>query len=252
MLKLNKTNESGRSMVEMLGVLAIIGVLSVMGIAGYTQAMKSHRANEIVNATAICYMLGMAQNAGSGGTAMTYTPKPEGVSSIKFTTQNKIEIDGIADEALCKQIKGKIGDDKVSGDCSSPYKLTVTFGDAGSGINEEDPAKDCITEACCDENGGEWMCANEDTCICNPKGWNGSCFQNNCKLCSPSEGTPKCPEDPGSCVCQPSGYSFGCSGTNCIVCSPSEGNPACPDFYGACVCCVGTATCEEGSGCTCD
>ena len=43
-------NESGRSMVEMLGVLAIIGVLSVGGIAGYTQAMKKYRANEITAA----------------------------------------------------------------------------------------------------------------------------------------------------------------------------------------------------------
>ena len=41
--------QSGRSMVEMLGVLAIIGVLSVAGIAGYTTAMRSHRANELLN-----------------------------------------------------------------------------------------------------------------------------------------------------------------------------------------------------------
>jgi len=47
---MNNTNESGRSMVEMLGVLAIIGVLSIGGIAGYTQAMRRYRANEILNA----------------------------------------------------------------------------------------------------------------------------------------------------------------------------------------------------------
>lgn len=44
-----KKFESGRSMVEMLGVLAIIGVLSIGGIAGYTLAMKRHRANQIVD-----------------------------------------------------------------------------------------------------------------------------------------------------------------------------------------------------------
>jgi len=44
------TNETGRSMVEMLGVLAIIGVLSVGGIAGYTRAMRTWRANEIIDA----------------------------------------------------------------------------------------------------------------------------------------------------------------------------------------------------------
>ena len=44
-----KKLESGRSMVEMLGVLAIIGVLSVGGIAGYSLAMRRHRANGIVD-----------------------------------------------------------------------------------------------------------------------------------------------------------------------------------------------------------
>ena len=44
-----KKHESGRSMVEMLGVLAIIGVLSVGGIAGYTLAMRRHRANGVVD-----------------------------------------------------------------------------------------------------------------------------------------------------------------------------------------------------------
>ena len=45
-----KKLESGRSMVEMLGVLAIIGVLSVGGIAGYSLAMRRHRANQVVDA----------------------------------------------------------------------------------------------------------------------------------------------------------------------------------------------------------
>ena len=44
-----KKHESGRSMVEMLGVLAIIGVLSVGGIAGYSLAMRRHRANTIMD-----------------------------------------------------------------------------------------------------------------------------------------------------------------------------------------------------------
>ena len=44
-----KKLESGRSMVEMLGVLAIIGVLSVGGIAGYSLAMRRHRANGVVD-----------------------------------------------------------------------------------------------------------------------------------------------------------------------------------------------------------
>ena len=40
---LNKTEQSGRSMVEMLGVLAIIGVLSVGGISGYSKAMAKYK-----------------------------------------------------------------------------------------------------------------------------------------------------------------------------------------------------------------
>ena len=46
---MKELNESGRSMVEMLGVLAIIGVLSVGGIAGYTQAMRKYRANNLID-----------------------------------------------------------------------------------------------------------------------------------------------------------------------------------------------------------
>ena len=46
-----KKLESGRSMVEMLGVLAIIGVLSVGGIAGYSLAMRRHRANGVADIT---------------------------------------------------------------------------------------------------------------------------------------------------------------------------------------------------------
>ena len=42
----NKSNQSGRSMVEMLGVLAIIGVLSVGAIAGYSKAMMKYKLNK--------------------------------------------------------------------------------------------------------------------------------------------------------------------------------------------------------------
>ena len=41
--------QSGRSMIEMLGVLAIIGVLSIGGLAGYTKAMNSYQANQIMD-----------------------------------------------------------------------------------------------------------------------------------------------------------------------------------------------------------
>ena len=41
--------QSGRSMIEMLGVLAIIGVLSIGGLAGYTRAMNSYQANQLMD-----------------------------------------------------------------------------------------------------------------------------------------------------------------------------------------------------------
>ena len=42
-------NQLGRSMIEILGVLAIIGVLSVGGIAGYSNAMRKQRLNNLRN-----------------------------------------------------------------------------------------------------------------------------------------------------------------------------------------------------------
>ena len=46
MIKIYKSEQNGRSMVEMLGVLAIIGVLSVGGIAGYSKAMTKFKINK--------------------------------------------------------------------------------------------------------------------------------------------------------------------------------------------------------------
>ncbi|MCM1323507.1 MAG: type II secretion system GspH family protein [Acetobacter sp.] len=42
-MKLLKTQENGRSMIEMLGVLAIVGILSVGGITGYSKAMYKYK-----------------------------------------------------------------------------------------------------------------------------------------------------------------------------------------------------------------
>jgi len=172
MLKFNRKNESGRSMVEMLGVLAIIGVLSVMGISGYTTAMRSHKANEIAAATSMAYIMGMSQNEGKGGSPMVYTPKPEGVSSITFTAQNQIEIAGITDAAVCAQVKGRFNG-KVTGDCaaSGSSTLTVTLGEVReeetptsydctnpNGMNGEtkcNPSGNLYVKITCD--GTEWM-----------------------------------------------------------------------------------------------
>jgi len=49
MLKINKTDINGRSMIEMLGVLSVVGVLSMGGIAGYSKAMSVYRTNKLLD-----------------------------------------------------------------------------------------------------------------------------------------------------------------------------------------------------------
>ena len=130
-----KKQETGRSMIEMLGVLAIIGVLSVGGIAGYTTAMRSYKANEIVNATSMLYTMGLASNGGEGdATNLTYTGSiGASLSALKeITYNNGAIIVEITEDAVCNQVKTKLGD-KATGDCSTQtngaYSLTVTLGE---------------------------------------------------------------------------------------------------------------------------
>ena len=135
MSKFNKTNshselvsesQTGRSMVEMLGVLAIIGVLSVGGIAGYTSAMRQYKANEIVNATSMLYMMGASQNQGNGDKQMLYSGTlgtvPSGVSEITYNADKTITL-AFTDTDVCPLVKNKLGD-KATGECPT---LTVTF-----------------------------------------------------------------------------------------------------------------------------
>ena len=77
-------NESGRSMVEMLGVLAIIGVLSVGGIAGYTMAMRKHKANELMNAASMMLIYCQTNDCGSNPGVDYYTAYLNGDSSAKL------------------------------------------------------------------------------------------------------------------------------------------------------------------------
>ena len=161
-----RNNENGRSMVEMLGVLAIIGVLSVGGIAGYTTAMRSHKANEIVNAASILYMMGISRNGGAGGSEVTYSNPPEGVTTMKFTTGNKVSLEGISDADLCGQVKDKFGDKADTCTAATApatgYTLTVTLGDVrtpetpnyGDDLTSCSQAIPSINK-CCDDVGWE-------------------------------------------------------------------------------------------------
>ena len=168
---MNTNNETGRSMVEMLGVLAIVGVLSVGGIAGYTSAMRSYRANEIVNATSMLYMLGIAQNAGAGDAQMVYSTHfganavPSGADEITYNANKTITL-AITDADICNQVKVKLGD-KADGTCatSGTSTLTVTLGDA-SEVSEEN-------YDCHDPNG------KENDIICVPSQYSALYYQQN-------------------------------------------------------------------------
>lgn len=132
------TNECGRSMIEMLGVLAIIGVLSVGGIAGYTTAMRSYKANEIVNATSMLYMMGISSNAGAGDATLTYTGSfGNQLSDLKEITYASGTLTvQITDAGVCSQVMSKLGS-KATGDCTTAsdgaYALTVTLGETPAG-----------------------------------------------------------------------------------------------------------------------
>ena len=168
--KFGMTGEGGRSMIEMLGVLAIIGVLSVGGIAGYTTAMRSYKANEIINGASMVYMLGLSSNGGEGnGTGITYTSSIGGsLSALKEITYNNGAITvEITEDAVCNQVKTKLGGKVTGGDCASKtngaYSLAVNFGGESSEEERraacEDDCGDCFyvssSDICCNINNGD-------------------------------------------------------------------------------------------------
>lgn len=177
-----RKQENGRSMIEMLGVLAIIGVLSVGGIAGYTTAMRSHRANEIVNATSMLFMLGLAQNAGEGTGTLTFdtafgtSMRPSGCGGITYKGDKATLDVNIEDETICKQVKTKLGD--KAGDCTAAtggttgYTLTVTLGEEGGDTFTCNPTCEngqvyingfCEDKAVCEN--GDYYFMRQNKCI---------------------------------------------------------------------------------------
>ena len=212
---MKKEYESGRSMIEMLGVLAIIGVLSVGGIAGYTSAMRSHRANEIVNATSMLFMLGLAQNAGEGTGTLEYSSVaaqlPTGCGGITYKGDKATLDVNIEDETICKQVKTKLGDKVTAGDCSSsPYNLTITFGEttpepqiALKGEEEECSANDECMSGRCGEYGCFPLSKGGEPCTKDFNCWSGSC----------STTTHKCLGEELGDLCDP---DTGCKVGTCI------------------------------------
>ena len=159
---MNKTykNEQGRSMVEMLGVLAIIGVLSVAGIAGYSMAMRNYRANEIVNAASMFYVLAKAQNQGNGPNAnIAYADvggtNPSGATLAYTNNAFTITFDDPDD---CTVALNKLGD-KATGTCPT---LTVNFGENATLEDNSTSVVDLsgMTRSECNSGGYHWMDAD--------------------------------------------------------------------------------------------
>ena len=115
-------NESGRSMVEMLGVLAIIGVLSVMGIAGYTQAMKKYKANELLNTASMLSVIARSANGGTGSDMANLgaagLTSPVDTVTMSATADGSVTISGAKALDLCDMIDASKN--------SSAYSLTCS------------------------------------------------------------------------------------------------------------------------------
>ena len=162
--ELVSASQTGRSMVEMLGVLAIIGVLSVGGIAGYTSAMRQYKANEIVNATSMLYMMGASQNQGNGDKQMLYSGAlgtvPSGVSEITYNADKTITL-AFTDTDVCPLVKNKLGD-KASGECPT---LTVSFEQETGVTEEEEEEFDGNNGSPCTSFGG-FVCHNGNIYRC--------------------------------------------------------------------------------------
>ena len=120
---MKELNESGRSMVEMLGVLAIIGVLSVGGIAGYTQAMKKYRANEITNTISMAAVLCQTkQSPESVKTTMVPTLGCTG-DAVTFTIADGLSVDTDSVYTNLKRF-GTLSPDSIAVNTSTTYTLS--------------------------------------------------------------------------------------------------------------------------------
>ena len=233
-MKMKTKYEAGRSMVEMLGVLAVVGVLSVGAIAGYNYAMRSHRANEMINAVSTLYTTGLSQKGGDGTGELDYVTTvgelPAGAKGLAYNDDTTVTLD-IADTNDCTTVKSKLGDKVVEGDCgtldaeSGAYTLVVAMGEV-KGENEDIKSSPYYKANCSESNGpciGDgWYC--DFSCYCN----NGATNPPNC---NDSFAVVKCGGDAAdngftdTYLC--SGEFVSCSSNFCYCNDPSEEYPNC-------------------------
>lgn len=119
MTKLQKIEQSGRSMVEMLGVLAIIGVLSVGGISGYSKAMAKFKLTKAQDQLTMLLMNIRTTYA----TAPTYT----GLATATAIAYNLAPSDMIANNALHNAFGGSV----VLGLSGNALQFSITFNGLG-------------------------------------------------------------------------------------------------------------------------
>ena len=171
MLKLNKTNESGRSMVEMLGVLAIVGVLSVMGIVGYSIAMTTHRANETLSQAVRYATIISAQRQLNGGVGK---PTEDRNGPYTFTLVNN-ENNIVMTVQVPDAVKTKLVNMDVSGVHISENGSSVvfTFNNDMSKLSEDQ--KVCAGKDAGSSCGGIKTCQS-GTCQVNYDEW----YQGDC------------------------------------------------------------------------
>ena len=131
------TNESGRSMVEMLGVLAIVGVLSVGGIAGYTRAMRSWRANEILDAANRVAAMVETELGTSNGDKLTYSQMTGDATAISRVaggvvqeiTAYSMAYSGADGEPSSVHVQLNEGNSDIADTTLSKLKCTTTEGE---------------------------------------------------------------------------------------------------------------------------
>ena len=176
---MQKTNESGRSMVEMLGVLAIIGVLSVGGVAGFNLAMNKHCANNTVVYVNQLAVQGTSQMLmGVKPSLGQYPDKTSSGYPSALTTEETnpnafyVKISQVP-SAVCKQILGlqkgwqtvnDIGFYNGTTTCDDKENVDMWF-EIKSSLNKENENVHCKSHQDCKNRfGSNFACNDRGTC----------------------------------------------------------------------------------------
>ena len=151
----NKTNETGRSMVEMLGVLAIVGVLSVGGVYGYGVAMKKHKANEALHkASMLATTVSAYAMSNDGNLPSTITDFANFGYNTSVTddgTKFKLTISGL-DDGVCEQLQNLQGGMMREAICTG---TTATLSYYKNLATNDEEGKNSPTGGSGDGSGGE-------------------------------------------------------------------------------------------------